>query len=154
MQGIRDIRNNIEQFGLENKSNVARPSGSSINYPVHLEPAATKVGNLIATYEASANQSSEFDLFQSGQQSLENDIGSQQIQGTYRSPVPVSDDSDAKNFEMEASALCEDMANQSYTIGYRDIQNSIPDHNHRRFENKEYHSSVLDHFCYSEGGRL
>lgn len=52
---------------------------------------------------------------------------------------------------MEASALREEMANQSKTIGYKHIQNSIQDQNHRRFENKEYHSSVLDHFCYSEG---
>lgn len=136
MQGIRDIRNNKEQFGFENKSNVARPSGSSINNPVHSASAATKVGNPIATSEALSNQKSPFDLSQSGQQSAENDKGSQPIQGPYRSPVQVSDDSDVE-----------------YIIGYRDIQNSIPDQNNRSLENREYHSSVVDQFYYNEGGR-
>lgn len=66
MQGKRDIRNNIEQFRFENKSNVARPSESSINNPVHFASAAPQVGNPIATSEESANQSSQFDLSQSG----------------------------------------------------------------------------------------
>lgn len=66
MQGKRDIRNNIEQFRFENKSNVARPSWSSINNQVHFASAAPQVGNPIATSEESANQSSQFDLSQSG----------------------------------------------------------------------------------------
>lgn len=129
MQGIRDRRNNIEQFRFQNKSNVVRLSGSSINNPVHFASAAPKVGNPIATSEESANQSSRFDLSQSGsgQQSLENDKGSQQIQGTYRSPVPVSDDSDPKNLEMEASALREDMANQAIEIFRTVYQTKIID---------------------------
>lgn len=75
---------------------MARPSGSSINNPVHSASAATKVGNPIATSEALSNQKSPFDLSQSGQQSAENDKGSQPIQGPYRSPVQVSDDSDVE----------------------------------------------------------
>lgn len=155
IQGIRDLTNNLEQVGFEKNPYAARPSGSSMNIPVQLAPAATEVGNPIAAPESSTNQSSQFDLFQSesGQQSAANLMGSRQMQGPYTSPVPVSDESEAKNLEMEASALREDMANQSNTVGYRDIQNSIPDQNQRCLENREYHPSIVDQFCYSEGGR-
>lgn len=156
IQGIRDLTNNLEQVGFEkNPLYAARPSWSSMNIPVQLAPTATEVGNPIAAPESSTNQSSQFDLFQSesGQQSAANLMGSRQMQGPYTSPVPVSDESEAKNLEMEASALREDMANQSNTVGYRDIQNSIPDQNQRCLENREYHSSIVDQFCYSEGGR-
>lgn len=155
IQGIRDLTNNLEQVGFEKNPYAARPSWSSMNIPVQLAPTATEVGNPIAAPESSTNQSSQFDLFQSesGQQSAGNLMGSPQMQGPYTSPVPVSDESEAKNLEMEASALREDMANQSNTVGYRDIQNSIPDQNQRCLENREYHSSIVDQFCYSEGGR-
>eukprot|EP00105_Crassostrea_gigas_P043311 XP_019927459.1 PREDICTED: uncharacterized protein LOC109620152 isoform X3 [Crassostrea gigas] len=155
IQGIHDITNNLEQVGFEKDPHAARPSGSSINIPVQPVPTATEVGNPIAAPESSTNQTSQFDLFQSecGQQSEANLMGSQQMQGPYTSPVPVSDESEAKNLEMEATALREDMANQSNTVGYRDIQNSIPDQNQRCLENMEYHSSIVNQFCYSEGGR-
>lgn len=154
MQGIRDITNNLEQAGFEKDSYAARPSGSSINIPVQLASAATEVGNPIAAPESTTNTSSQFDLFQSepGHQSAENIMGSRHMQGPYGSPVSGSDDSDAKNLEMELSALREDVANQSNTVGYRDIQNSIPDQNPRSLENTESHSSIVNQFCYSEGG--
>lgn len=65
----------------------------------------------------------------------------------------MSDDSDAKNFEMEASAYHEDMTNQSNIVDYRDIQNSMPDQSLRSMDNREYHSSIVNQFCYSEGER-
>lgn len=55
--------------------------------------------------------------------------------------------------EIKASALREDMANQSNTLGYRDIQNSMPDQGFRSLENKEYHSSIVNQFCYSKDER-
>lgn len=153
MQGINDITKNLEEVGYEKQSYGARPSGSSINIPLQPLAAATEVGNPLAAPE-STNASSQFDLFQpeTGHQSAENLMGSQQMPAPYISPVPVSDDSDAKNLEMEASALREDMVNQSNTAGYRDIQYSIPDQNYG-MENREYDSSLAGRYCYSTGER-
>ena len=129
IQGIRDLTNNLEQVGFEKNPDAARPSWSSMNIPVQLAPTATEVGNPIATPESSTNQSSQFDLFQSesGQQSAANLMGSRQMQGPYTSPVPVSDESEAKNLEMEASALREDMANQAIEIFRTIYQTKIID---------------------------
>lgn len=151
LQGIIVMTINLEQVGYDRKSNGARHSWSFINTPVQPASADTEVGNPVAAHESSTNQSSQFDLFQTepGHRFAENIIGSQHMRGPYKTPVPVSDDSDAKNLEMEASALREDMANQSNTVGYRDIQNSMQDQCLRSLENRENHSSVVNQFCYT-----
>lgn len=97
LQGISYMTINSEEVGYERKSNGARNSWSFINTPVYPALADTEVGNPVAAHESSTNQSSQFDLFQTepGHRFAENIIGSQHMQGPYKTPVPVSDDTGA-----------------------------------------------------------
>ncbi|XP_061185943.1 uncharacterized protein LOC133194038 [Saccostrea echinata] len=125
----KELREKLEEVSQENASNITRPSGNSINIPV-LTAGSTEEGNPIAAPDSTVSSGS--DLFQScpvesgsGGQG-EEQTGSQIVNST-TVPVQPTDESGAKNLEMEARELQNDMANQPSTQSYRDIQNSMPD---------------------------
>ncbi|XP_062604406.1 dentin sialophosphoprotein-like [Saccostrea cucullata] len=123
---LKELRETLEEVSPRGISDL-RPPGNSINIPVQTD-GSTEEGNPIAAPDSTVSCGS--DLFQSGPvESGSGDQGEGQTGGHPTTvPVPATDQSGAKNMEMDARELRHDIANQPSTQSYRDIQNSMPDH--------------------------
>ncbi|XP_048755874.2 uncharacterized protein LOC125666699 [Ostrea edulis] len=149
MKAAKDLRKGLEDDSLGEISNIPRPSGNSINIPVQTT-GSTEEGSPMAAPESTA--SSRLDLFgscpQTSMPAEQQNIGMErQLEQTIAVPVPVSDDSEVKNIEMEARALHNDTLNTPVTQSFRDIQNSMPDENVNVTEGRV--SSIVNQYAYN-----
>ncbi|XP_048755878.2 serine-rich adhesin for platelets-like isoform X2 [Ostrea edulis] len=149
VKAAKDLRKGLEDDSLGEISTIPRPSGNSINIPVQTT-GSTEEGSPMAVPESTA--SSRLDLFGSCPQTSmpaeqQNISMERQLEQTIAVPVPVSDDSEVKNIEMEARALHNDTLNTPVTQSFRDIQNSMPDENVNVTEGRV--SSIVNQYAYN-----
>lgn len=177
MEGIKDLGEELKQANVQPKPFSPRPpGGNSINIPVQTTEAtevprssgfsrnlpnqgvgtATDRSNILAAPESSETlPSCQYDLFEPSNENGSTDgntMGSQPLQRSNATitPVTVTDDSDTKNMEMEANALREVVTNQPCSgLGFRDIQNSIPEPRDGFERNRDNQSSLVNQYCYS-----